>query len=532
MKNKFFLKNRKLNMAPEYQKEIAKLQKDLNEAAAYLNDFLAFLPLPICDVSPTGMVSNVNKAFEKLTGFRFSEAIGEYLSGFFTERGEIDACLKSLERDNAAKSEELYLVTKDKKKIPVSVSFAAKRDQRGELTGYFIGIIDITLLKDLQSKTEEKIKARTKDLENSRTALLNMLEDTEMAKQQIEREKNRSQIIFNNFIDGLLIFNSKGELELLNPRAEEFLKVRQSALIGKTITELAEWSQTMDLAKMLESRKKDIFREELPFKEGELVVEVTTQTLNPGKKDASTLVILHDISREKVIERLKSQFVSVAAHQLRTPLSIIKWSLSMILEEEIGPLNTEQKEMLSWANQTNERMIRLINDLLNVARIEEGRFMYRPTIIDFGELVESMVASLKPLAQKKKVKFIFKTSKTKAPKVIRADIEKLTLAIKNIIENAIFYTDPGGSVEVSLTRKKDKVELSVKDSGIGIPKDQQDRVFTKFFRADNAVRKETEGTGLGLFIAKNVMESHKGKISFVSAEKKGTTFTISLPAIG
>lgn len=517
---------------PEYQREIERLQEDLNEVTAYLGDFLSFLPLPICDVSPAGMISNVNKAFEKLTGFRFSEAVGEYLSKFFTERGDVNTCLTTSEKDNVVQNKELSLVTKDNRKVSVSVSFAAKRDNRGELMGYFVGVTDITLLKDLQTRTEEKIKVRTKDLENSRTALLNMLEDAEVAKQQIEKEKNRSQVIFSNFIDGLLIFNPKGELEFLNPQAEYFLKIKQTTLIGRTTKQLVELPEMRDLAKMLADRKKDIFRKELPFEKGELVVEVTTQTLNPGEEDASTLVILHDISREKVIERLKSQFVSVAAHQLRTPLSIIKWSLSMILEEEMGPLNSEQKEMLSRANQTNERMIRLINDLLNVARIEEGRFMYRPTIIDLGEFVESIVISLKPLAQKKKIKLGLKISKTKAPKVIRADIEKLNLAIKNIIENAIFYTDSGGSVEVSLSRKKDEVELSVKDNGIGIPKDQLDRVFAKFFRADNAVRKETEGTGLGLFIAKNVVEAHRGKISFVLEEKKGTTFTISLPAIG
>jgi len=532
MQNKSWFGRKTKNTKIDYRREISGLQKDLNEITSYLSDFLAFLPLPICDVSPAKMVSNINKAFEKLTGFQFRESVSESLPNFFVERAEVDGCLKSSEGEDVVKSKELSLVTKDKKKIPVSVSFAAKRDSRGKLTGYFVSITDITVLKELQTKTEEKIKERTKDLEASRTALLNILEDTEAAKQQIEREKNRSQVIFNNFLDGLLIFNAKGELELLNPRAEEFLRVRQSALIGKTVEELLGWSQVEKLAKILKNRKKELSREELPFKEGELVVEVTTQALDPGEKDASTLVILHDISREKVIERLKSQFVSVAAHQLRTPLSIIKWSLSMILEQEMGPLNADQKEMLLKADQTNERMIRLINDLLNVARIEEGKFMYHPTVIDLGELVESIASSLKQLAQKKKVKLVLKISKTKGAKIIRADIEKLTLAIKNIIENAVFYTDSGGSVDISLVRKKGNVELSVKDTGIGIPKDQQERVFSKFFRADNAVRKETEGTGLGLFIAKNVVDSHRGSICFASEEGKGTTFTISLPAIG
>jgi len=249
-----------------------------------------------------------------------------------------------------------------------------------------------------------------------------------------------------------------------------------------------------------------------------------------NKPTTDTLVIFHDITREKVIEQLKSQFVSVAAHQLRTPLSIIKWSLSMMIQGELGDLTGEQKEILEKTNQTNERMIRLINDLLNVARIEEGRFMYRPQAVDFTELLETVLEPIGDLAEEKKVKL--EIHLTEGVKVVKADTEKLALAVKNLIENAIYYTDSGGRVIVSLERKSNELEFFVKDNGIGIPKDQQHRIFGKFFRGDNAVRKETEGTGLGLFIAKNIIEAHKGKIWFESTEGKGTTFFFSLPVIG
>jgi len=116
--------------------------------------------------------------------------------------------------------------------------------------------------------------------------------------------------------------------------------------------------------------------------------------------------------------------------------------------------------------------------------------------------------------------------------VVKADTEKLALAIKNLIENAVFYTDPGGRVTLSLKKQGSQLEFSVQDTGIGIPNDQHNRVFTKFFRGDNAVRMETEGTGLGLFIAKNIIEAHGGKIWFESTEGKGTTFSFSLPVIG
>jgi len=277
-------------------------------------------------------------------------------------------------------------------------------------------------------------------------------------------------------------------------------------------------------------REEKVFRQELAPQKEELVLEMTIQKIglldNPG---TDTLVIFHNITREKVIEQLKSQFVSVAAHQLRTPLSIIKWSLSMMIQGELGSLTAEQKEILEKTNQTNERMIRLINDLLNVARIEEGRFLYKPQAVDFTELLQTVIDPIQSLANEKKIKV--EINLTDGSKIVKADTEKLALAVKNLIENAIYYTESGGVVKISLKRQGNDLEFFVQDTGIGIPKDQQHRIFGKFFRGDNAVRKETEGTGLGLFIAKNIIEAHKGRIWFESTEGEGTTFFFSLPII-
>ncbi|MCD6271072.1 HAMP domain-containing histidine kinase, partial [bacterium] len=249
------------------------------------------------------------------------------------------------------------------------------------------------------------------------------------------------------------------------------------------------------------------------------------------KKRISFLVILHDITREKAIEEMKSQFVSVAAHQLRTPLSIIKWSLGMLLAGDVGEFTEEQKEFLQKTYQTNERMIKLVNDLLNVARIEEGRFVYQPKAVEFDQVVKQVFESLKELAQKKNLKFQLVIKKSKKPKVVKVDIEKITLVIKNLLENAIRYTPPGGEVTVRIERQDKEILFSVQDTGVGIPKDQQKRVFTRFFRGANVIKMETEGTGLGLFISKNIVEAHGGKIWFKSKENKGSTFFFTLPAL-
>jgi len=227
---------------------------------------------------------------------------------------------------------------------------------------------------------------------------------------------------------------------------------------------------------------------------------------------------------------MKTEFVSIAAHQLRTPLSAIKWTLRMILDGDLGPLPKEQREFLEKTYQSNERMIRLINDLLNVTRIEEGRFLYQPEKKDIIEIAKKIIDPLKVIAERKGLQFIFKKPSQKIPQP-KVDAEKISLVFQNLIDNAISYTNPGGKVEVSIKYLKDKKEIlvSTKDTGIGIPKDQHQRVFSRFFRGSNAIRAETEGTGLGLFIAKNIVEAHGGKIWFESEENKGTTFYFTLP---
>jgi len=239
------------------------------------------------------------------------------------------------------------------------------------------------------------------------------------------------------------------------------------------------------------------------------------------------LIILHDITREKIVERMKTEFVSISAHQLRTPLSAIKWSLKMLLDGDLGEISLEQKEFIEKAYASNERMIKLINDLLNVTRIEEGRYLFSLSYENIANIIKEQYQTFKELAEKKglKMELIFKQDKFP---LVKVDKEKISLVIQNLIENAIHYTQKG-KITITLESKDREIIFSVEDTGIGIPKDQQERVFSRFFRAENAILSETEGTGLGLFISKNIIEAHGGKIWFKSEEGKGTTFYFTLP---
>jgi PAS domain S-box-containing protein len=373
------------------------------------------------------------------------------------------------------------------------------------------------------------------DLRQARSALLNILDDTEMARRTAVEEKNKTLAIIQNFSDAILVFDENNILELANPLAEEYLDEKKDNLIGKRADELLALPKTKVLMQLLEASEgspiKQLFRKE--FMAGpNFYLEITSIMLIIDSKLKGTLLVLHDITREKNIEKMKTEFVSISAHQLRTPLSAIKWTLRMVLDQDIGAITPEQKEVLEKSYLSNERMINLVNDLLNVTRIEEGRFLSKTEPAQIEELIQMTVDNMQDEAKKEKISLIFtKAGKSLLP-MIKLDKEKIKLVFDNLIANALKYNNnsKNGKVEISIKENdKKEVQVSIKDNGLGIPKGQQSRIFTKFFRGENVVRMEVDGSGLGLYTAKNIIEAHGGKIWFESEEGKGTVFYLTLP---
>ena len=520
----------KLSLELEHQK----VREDLESLERYIEEFSEFLPLPVCMVNPVDVIIGINRAFQDLTCYNEMEIVGKETSFLFLEKKGI----KDLEEEIGSRQKritrEMTLLTKDGGKIPVNVSGQFRRDEEGNLIGYFFALFNISSLKKFQEELEKKVKEKTKELEGktkeleaSGRALLNILEDIRKSLKETEEEKNKTQAIITNFTDGLFLFDKENNLVLVNPQAEVFFKIKAGDLINKPILELSSISSLSSLAKLLGPEIKGIFRKELQAKES-LVLEVSTIPVMGEGEKLGTLVILHDVTREKRIERMKTEFVSIAAHQLRTPLSAIKWTLRMLLDGDLGGITEEQKNFIEKTYGSNERMIALINDLLSVARIEEGRYLYKPTRADIELVVRFVVNSYKEESKKRGIKVEFKKPEKKLPLVL-IDVEKMRLAVQNLFDNAIRYTHPDGKVTVSLKRVKKEIEVSIKDTGVGVPKNQQERIFTKFFRAANVMRMQTEGSGLGLFITKNIIEAHGGKIWFESEENKGSTFHFTLP---
>lgn len=342
------------------------------------------------------------------------------------------------------------------------------------------------------------------------------------------KEENKILTICQSLPIGLLFFDKGNKLSLINPQAEEFLNVRAKKIVGKSISGLTKFSKWKPLLSLFfKKRIKTISQKELKIGKN-FILEVSSFPILKKRKKIGTLVVLDDISREKEAERMKTQFISLAAHQFRTPLSAIKWGLKMLLEGEIGELTEEQKDFLEKVYHSNERMITLIKDLFLVARIEEGKYIAEPTFFQMEKVVQSVIDFYIREIKNKKIILKFKKPKKKLSKVF-SDVKKLKLAIRNLLENSLVYTRVGGEITISLKGRKKEIEFKIKDNGAGIPKSQQKKVFQKFFRGSNVIRMGTEGTGLSLFVTKNIIEAHKGKIWFESKKGEGTTFYFTLP---
>lgn len=241
--------------------------------------------------------------------------------------------------------------------------------------------------------------------------------------------------------------------------------------------------------------------------------------------------LVDSFSRVAEANRMKSEFVSIVSHQLRTPLSALKWSLELLRGKRLGEFNKKQGEYLDISYDSSVRMTGLVNDLLNVNRIEQGRMALQAKAFSIEELIQDVLKGLVVLGQAHNVQVFFKDNKN-LPNVY-ADPEKIEMVIQNLIDNAIKYSKKQGG-EVIITAGKDTqnpkmIKVAVKDDGIGIPTMIQKNIFSKFFRGDNLVKQKVEGTGLGLFIAKGIIKITKGKIDFNSQEGKGTTFWFTIP---
>ncbi|MEA3344421.1 MAG: ATP-binding protein [Patescibacteria group bacterium] len=327
--------------------------------------------------------------------------------------------------------------------------------------------------------------------------------------------------------DGILAFDKNNKLLLINSQAEKFLKLEKEKVLGRSVLKMSYYPAFRKLISLLGTRIAEVDDEEVQV-QGNRILSVSSIKIKIQNEKITSLIILHDITREKMSQEVKSRFIALAAHQLRTPSSAVKWSTKMLLEGEMGELNPKQMQTIEKTYQTNERMIALINDLLDVTKIEEGKYISKKSLSDILITAKSAIELSKDMIKEKNIKLVFVKPIKPIPKIM-IDKERMKIAIGNILDNAVRYTPDNGKISILIKVNRKEIEIQVKDNGIGIPYGEQREVFNIFHRGSNATKVDTQGTGLGLFIAKSIIEAHGGKVWFFSKLKQGTTFYLTLP---
>ncbi len=344
------------------------------------------------------------------------------------------------------------------------------------------------------------------------------------------------KLAVENASDHIIITDSDGKIIFANKAAEKITGYSQEEIIGKTPR---LWGGQMPLEfyknlwKTIKLDKK-VFEGEISNRRKSGQNYIAEIHIGPVLDERNRILffvgIERDITKAKEIDRAKSEFVSLASHQLRTPLSAINWYTEMLMDGDVGEMNEKQKDYLQEIYGASKRMAALVSALLNVSRIELGTFAIEPKLTDVVELTKSVIKDMSLRIRKDKQEVI--ENYGEGIKTLNVDPNLMRIIIENLFFNSVKYTKDDGEIKISIEKTADAIVLSVADNGYGIPKDEQVKIFKKFFRADNIREKETDGNGLGLYMVKEVAEKAGGKIWFESEENKGTTFHVSIPLAG
>jgi PAS domain S-box-containing protein len=488
-----------------------------------------------------GKIIKVNEAAAVLTGYKKDGLKNKKINLFFKENDFFKLFYEEIKYGNSIENYETTIVAKKKKKsINVIFSSSLIKDENDQLIGIVCIAKNISDIKKMESDLELKNKelnSNMKELKKSENEISLVLADLEKEKKKSENEREKNFSILASFNDPIFFIDNSGKIGLYNPAAINLFEIADD-LVGAKISIADEYSfenfkkvlkKDFKINKIYNDAGQKLYEELDIETSGKQVLYkvISTEVLDNNNTSIGCVKVFYDLTREKEIDKIKSEFISIAAHQLRTPLSAIKWVVKMILDEDVGKLNEEQRDLLEKGYKSNERIIQLVNDLLNVSRIEEGRFNFNYMEHDFQNIINATVENEESFLAKKHIKF--QINKPGNLPMVYVDKEKISLVLQNLLENAIKYSPSHGKIDIKIKKREDHLLVSIADNGVGIPKEDVPHLFTKFFRAKNAVRMQTEGSGLGLFIVKNIIEKHNGKIMVKSKEGSGTEISFTIP---
>jgi len=349
----------------------------------------------------------------------------------------------------------------------------------------------------------------------------------------------RLESVITNLSDGVVVYDSDFKILVFNNTAEDIFHVKKEQVVGKQFgpERAGEPEYRLLTQTIFPSLAPAVIRRseagaypqvvDISFPDREIRVS-TNRLLDESGKTVGFVKVVQDRTREVELLKSKSEFITIAAHQLRTPLTAVNWIFEGFSKSE--DLIPEDRELAGNGLAATRKLLKIVNDLLDVSKIEEGRFGYNFESVNLLDFISEVLTNAQAVAKEYGVKLYFDKG-GESSIMVTIDPNRLGLGVSNLIDNAIRYNVENGSVTIGIKRVPDKpyAEVSIKDTGIGIPPQNMSKVFSKFFRAENVMKRETEGSGLGLYITKNIVSRHGGIIWAESVIDRGTTFFFTLP---
>lgn len=433
------------------------------------------------------------------------------------------------------------------------------KDETGRLAMMFNTMVDSIrknqkALEESSRLVKEKAAILEKDLgehekqekflEESKRATLNLLEDSWKSKEKLEEEGNKLQTILASIGDALVLIDLDYRISLVNTKALEIFGVAREELVGKDLRnvmkfykkkmyiEPKDWptEEMFRTKKAIVSTLEDNFYILIKGHEGQIPVTLSIAPISG--RFTGAVIVFRDVSSDRALDEAKSSFISVASHQLRTPLTSIRWYSEMLLSEDAGLLNDAQKDFMKEIHGGAQRLYQTVDLLLGISRVESGKSKINRSVVDLGSFTNDIIKELTSQINEKTLALTVSPSEA-LPVAVWLDPLILRQVILNLVSNAIRYTPPKGALEIAWNISDDGKEVvySVRDNGIGIPEHQKNRIFSKFFRAENARKQVPDGSGLGLALVKDLVESWGGKVWFESKENEGTKFSFTVPVV-
>ncbi|MBC7767032.1 PAS domain-containing protein [Arenimonas sp.] len=503
---------------------IVKKNKKENEIEIIFQNFkqnLNFKQNAIFTIDKKGIILSWNNGATNLMGYSSKEVLGKNFLKFYISKKNTPTFKLNHVKQLGENAKETNLIRKNESVFLANVLlFPIKNDNK--VTGYTHVIYDVSYIKD----NEIALKKCTAELKK--------------IKKTLEIKNAKDEALLESIGEGIVATDNKGKMILINSVALTMFGLTANTSYGKLFTKVfcaydekgvKIPSNDLTVPDVIKTGKKVLhsrFYYGIVGKNNFPVAATSTPVILSGKR-IGTITIFRNIKKEVEIDNIKSEFVSIVSHQLRTPLTAIKLLTELVLDNMYSGMSHENEETILNIQQSNEKMIHLVNSLLKMSQMETGKLKIKPTYNKIYEFIVSIADDATALAKSKNITLLLPKNQQDSMSVY-IDKELFRQVFLNLILNAIEYSKKGSKIWIGCTSESDgSCIVSIKDEGIGIPKDKNEKIFDRFFRATNAVNYKPAGTGLGLYVCRLIVEKHGGQIWVTSDEKKGSTFYVSIP---